>query len=287
MFYSNVFLTNKNTEVILSKQSAANFSIESNNAPAGFGSPTVSLGRTSPTADLVDAFPTKTGMDINATGSGYIAATPYVNRDPRLDYTVFYNGMQWLKRGVETFDGGLDKPPGGSLVQTRTGYYLRKFMGNFATSTSYTNQSHNFIIFRYAEMLLNYAEALNELGLTEEAVNQIKLLRQRATITAGVNGRYGIAANISKDDMRTLIRNERRIELAFEEHRFWDVRRWKIASTVLNGPVYGTKVTKSGSVITYTKVQAANLIFDNKLYYMPIPYNEVVKNTNLIQNPGW
>jgi hypothetical protein len=87
--------------------------------------------------------------------------------------------------------------------------------------------------------------------------------------------------------MREVVRNERRIELAFEEHRFWDVRRWKTAATDLTGPVYGMKITSAGSTLTFQKVQVGTLQFDQKLYHMPIPYDEVIKNTALIQNEGW
>lgn len=285
--FNNVFVTNKNTEVILNKQGATNFSVETNNAPVGFGTPALSNGRTSPTADFVNAFPMNNGLDINAPGSGYNVANPYANRDPRFTSTLFFNGSNWLRRAVQTFDGGLDKP-GGTAVQTRTGYYLRKFMADFSNNTTYTNQYHNFVLFRYAEVLLSYAEALNEVGRTEDAVTQIKAIRARAGIQAGANTRYGIADGISQTDLRTLIRNERRIELAFEEHRFWDVRRWKIAPETLNRTVNGTKITKNAdNSFTYQDVPVANLSFTNKLYHMPIPYSETTKNSKLIQNEGW
>lgn len=285
--FINTFVVNKNTEVILSKQGGTNFSVETNNAPVGFGTPALSNGRTSPTAEFANAFPMNNGLDINAPGSGYNAANPYANRDPRFTSTLFFNGTTWLRRAVQTFDGGLDKP-GGTAVQTRTGYYLRKFMADFSNNTTYTNQYHNFVLFRYAEVLLSYAEALNEVGRTEDAVTQIKAIRARAGIQAGTNTRYGIAEGISQTDLRTLIRNERRIELAFEEHRFWDVRRWKIAPETLNRTVNGTKITKNAdNSFTYQDVPVANLSFTNKLYHMPIPYSETTKNSKLIQNEGW
>ncbi|MES2652486.1 MAG: RagB/SusD family nutrient uptake outer membrane protein [Bacteroidota bacterium] len=285
--FTNIFITNKNTEVILNKQGATNTSVETNNAPSGYGAPAISNGRTSPTEEFVNAFTMRNGLPINDPASGYVAATPYANRDLRLDNTVFYNGMTWLNRAVQTFEGGLDKP-GGVIVQTRTGYYLRKFMANFSTNTTYTNQYHNFVLFRYGEILLNYAEALNEMGRTENAVAQIILLRARAGIAAGTNTRYGIASGISQVDMRTLIMNERRVELAFEEHRFWDVRRWKIAPTVLSGIVNGTKITRSATnVLSYETVPVSTLTFTNKLYHMPVPYSETTKNSKLLQNEGW
>ena len=285
--YNNIFVVKKNTEIILAKQVANNTDIESFNAPIGYGSPAASQGLTSPTQNLVDAFPMNNGLDITNPLSGYSAQAPYLNRDPRLALTVFFNGQTWLRRNVETFEGGKDKP-GGNLVQTRTGYYLRKFMADFATNTTYTNQSHNFPIFRYAEILLNAAEALNELDKTEDAVKRVIDIRKRAGIKAGTDNRYGIKAAISKDELRTLIQNERRIELAFEEHRFWDLRRWKIGESALSGALMGMRITtKTDGTFNYAPVQVGNMVFSKKLYYMPLPYDETLKNPSLIQNEGW
>ncbi|MGE5520187.1 MAG: RagB/SusD family nutrient uptake outer membrane protein [Candidatus Dadabacteria bacterium] len=287
--FASVFTTKKSTEIIFAKQSGNNTGLEYSQSPVGYIiSNSRSQGLTSPTQNFVDAFPMANGMGINETGSGYSASTPYANRDPRLGATVFYNGLQWLNRNVQTSQGGLDKPddPAVAPVQTRTGYYLRKFLGNFATSTSFSNQSHNFPIFRYAEILLNYAEALNELGQVENAVTQIKALRSRAGIAAGTNGRNGIKAGITQLEMRDLIRNERRIELAFEEHRFWDIRRWKIADQAVGTPLFGMNIS-SGTTPTYQQVTVANPVFQNRLYHMPIPYDEITKNPKLIQNEGW
>lgn len=301
--FASVFTTKKNAEIILAKQSPNSFTLESWNAPMGYGTPAASQGLTSPSQNFVDAFPMLNGLPITASNSGYNPQSPYANRDPRLLLSVFANGVttgstttgsRWLGRNVETFDGGRDRP-GGASTQTRTGYYLRKFLGDFTTGSTYTNQSHNFPLFRYAEILLNYAEALNELGRTEDAVTQLVALRRRAGLTAGSNNRFGIPAGISQGEARTLIRNERRIELGFEEHRFWDVRRWKTAETVLSGPLYGVQITRNGagttaSPYTYTYntgVTAATLLWQSRLYYLPLPYDETTKNQNLTQNPGW
>ena len=297
--FPSVFTVKKNSEIILAKQSSNTTTLESWNAPMGYGAPAASQGLTSPSQNFVDAFPTLTGLPIDAAGSGYNAQNPYANRDPRLLFSVFANGVttgsgttgsRWLSRNVETFDGGRDRPTSGN-VQTRTGYYLRKFLGDFTTSTSYSNQSHNFPLFRYAEILLNAAEALNELGRTSEALTILLPLRQRAGITAGTNSRYGIPAALSQSDARAFIRNERRIELGFEEHRFWDLRRWKTAENVLNGPLVGMQITKGGTptvpTYTYTRNTAASMTWQNRLYYMPLPYDETTKNLNLTQNPGW
>lgn len=292
--YAALFTTKKNVEIIFAKQSPNNTTLENFQAPIGYAGTAVSQGFTSPTQNLVDAFPMNNGLQpFNPDGSvnvasGYNPATPYTNRDPRLDVTVFRNGYNWLSRPVETFDGGLDKPNiPGTPIQTKTGYYLRKFLGNFPTGSTYSNQSHNFPIFRYAEILLNYAEALNEVGRVEDAVTHIKSIRARAGIAAGANTRYGIAVGITQDEMRVLIRNERRIELSFEEHRFWDVRRWKTAPVDLAGALYGTRITKTGTMLTFDKIQVATMTFANRLYHMPIPYDETLRNRALIQNEGW
>ena len=293
--FNNVFTVRKNTEIILAKQNTLDFGLETNNAPVGFApNGTQSGGRTSPTQNFVDAFTMRNGLAITDPASGYDPANPYAGRDLRFGATVFYNkattsagdSSRWLSRDVETFEGGRDKP-NSSTIQTKTGYYLRKFLGGFGASQTYSNVSHNFPYFRYAEILLSYAEALNETGQVERAVDQIKLIRARAGIAAGT-GRYGIATGISQAAMRDLIRNERRVELAFEEHRFWDVRRWKIAEQEVSGPLYGMTITKNANgSFSYAKTQVGTMVFSDKLYLMPIPYDETVKNLKLEQNPGW
>lgn len=287
--FASVFTTKMSSEIIFAKQVANNQNLEVNQSPVGYVvSNTRSLGLTSPTQNFVDAFPMANGLGINETGSGYNSATPYSNRDPRLAATVFYNGFTWLGRAVQTFEGGLDKPnnPAVAPVQTRTGYYLNKFLGNFASGTAYSNQSHNFPLFRYAEILLNYAEALNELGQVENAVTQIKTLRARAGIAAGTATRYGIKTGITQAEMRTLIQTERRIELAFEEHRFWDIRRWKILDAVMTTPLTGVRIT-NGTPLTYQSISVLTPAFSSRLYHMPIPYDEIQKNSKLVQNEGW
>ncbi len=286
--FASIFTVKRNTEIILAKQSGNNSTLEVTQSPIGYvSSGTTSQGLTSPTQNFADAFTDTNGVVIGTPGSVYNPTTPYAKRDPRLYVTIFYNGLRWLGgRLVQAYEGGLDKPNTTS-VQTRTGYYLRKFLADFSSSSAYSNQSHNFPIFRFAEVVLSYAEALNEVGRIEDAVTQIKRIRQRAGIVAGTNTRYGIKAGITQAEMRTLIQNERRIELAFEEHRFWDVRRWKIADQALNTTLNGIKITGSGSTLTYQVVPVATAVFQNKLYHMPLPYDETTKNTTLIQNEGW
>ena len=287
--FASVFTSKKSVEIIFAKQSANSTNLEFSQSPVGYLSNNQkSQGLTSPTQDFVDAFPMANGFAINATGSNYSASNPYANRDPRLAVTVFYNGLGWLGRPVQTYEGGFDKPNNMAVsqVQTRTGYYLRKFLGNFTTGTSYSNTSHNFPIFRFAEIVLNKAEALNELNQVEAAVTEIIKVRARAGITAGTPARYGIKVGITQPEMRVLIQNERRIELAFEEHRFWDVRRWKIAPDVYNKVLKGVRITNN-TPLTFQTIDVSKLTWNNRMYHMPIPFSEIAKNPNLVQNEGW
>lgn len=290
--FSAIFLDRRNSEIILNRLRDVNYDIEYNNGPTGFANQGVGLGRTSPTQDLVDAFPMLSGLAINERGSGYAEQNPYANRDPRLAFTVLTNDVTWLNRKLQMYEGGLDKPNTGGRIQTKTSYYLRKFMGNFTTATAYANGPRNYAVFRYAEILLNYAEAQNEYLASPsiDIYNAIRDLRRRAQITEGTTNKFGIKDNMTKAEMREVIKNERRIELAFEEHRFWDLRRWKDAERVLNKTVYGMKITKNdNNTFTFQKgIPVATLSFIYpKMYLYPIPFPEISKNRNLVQNYGW
>ncbi|WP_199140540.1 RagB/SusD family nutrient uptake outer membrane protein [Pedobacter sp. ASV12] len=284
--YANAFLSRTSREVIFAFQAANSNTVEYINSPVGYlANNTVSQGRTSPTQELVDAFEMANGKAITDATSGYNENNPYVNRDPRFYQTIFHNGMTWLGRGVETFDGGRDRP-GGVSTQTRTGYYARKFMGSNTSGTTYASVTHNFPIFRYAEVLLNYAEAKNEASGPDATVYAaVQAIRQRA----GLNP-FALAAGLTQAQMRDVIRHERRVEMAFEEQRFWDIRRWKIAEQVMNRPLTGIRITKNTStgVLSYARVPVITAVFTvPKMYLYPIPYSEMVKNNRLQQNPGW
>lgn len=289
---NDAFLIRRNTEVILAHLNSNNDDLEVNNGPVGYAFPNLANGRTNPTQELVNAFPGLNGRPITDAASLYSPLNPYNNRDPRLKKTVMVNGEAWLNRPVETFEGGLDKP-NNTTRQTRTGYYMRKFLGNFETLDRYGNTPHNYPVFRYADILLGYAEAKNEyLSAPDASVYKVLHdLRLRAGIAKGsVSGySHGLKNVMTKAEMQTAIRNERRLELAFEEHRFWDLRRWKIAETVLNKPLSGMKITKNASgVFDYQEVQVTTIGFSNPgMYFYPIPQSEILKNTNLIQNTGW
>ncbi|RPD41226.1 RagB/SusD family nutrient uptake outer membrane protein [Chitinophaga barathri] len=284
--FKDVFITQNNSEILFFRQGGNNTDIENTNGPVGFAQ--VARGRTNPTQELVDAFPTNTGLPITDPASGYNSNEPYARRDPRLTMSILYNGARWLNVELQTFEGGQHRP-GGAEPGTKTSYYMRKFMGNFENATQYSNTSHDWIFLRYTEVLLNFAEAENEYnGATGEVFQVLKDLRARAGIAAGADGMYGLKENMTPEEMRAIIRNERRIELAFEEHRFWDIRRWKIAQQVYGRALHGMSIIKEGPAFNYNVVEVFKPVFSApKMYFYPIPYDEVVKNDNMRQNPGW
>lgn len=279
--FVNVFVT-RNNERIFSKQGDNNTSVENANGPVGY-STGINNGRTSPTQELVDAFGMANGLPITDPASGYDEENPYAGRDNRFYGTLFYNGALWLNRPVETFEGGADKP-GGIKQQTKTGYYSRKFMGNFEAATNYSSVNHDYILFRYAEVLLNNAEARNEFLASpdQEVYDAVEAIRQRA----GLNP-YRLSTGLTKDAMREIIHNERRKELAFEEHRFYDVRRWKLAETEFNKQLHAMVIYQTGTGTIYQEVPVLKMNFVKKMYLAPIPFFEVLKNPNMVQNPGW
>jgi len=296
--FNDVFVTQAapvgtNTETICWMQVGTGNSVEAANAPVGYTS-AGGNGITSPTQNLVDAYTTDSGLAISAANSHYNPDNPYANRDPRLSLTVFHNGSLWLNRAVQTFDGGLDKP-GGSVQQTKTSYYMRKFMGAFESVSNnppaYSATFHDYIYYRYAGVLLDYAEATNEFaGPTPDVYNVLYALRKRAGVLTGPDNTYGVPQGMTQADMRLAIQNERRVEMAFEEQRYWDIRRWKIAADVYNaGPLYGLDIqVSSGGQTFYNRIPVLTPVFRApQMYLYPIPYSEVIKNGNMVQNPQW
>lgn len=269
MLWRGSIATNNNLEI-------ANF------PPTLFGN-----GRVNPTQNLVDAFPMLNGLPITDPASGYAATNPYANRDPRLRNYVVVNGSTmkntttfiWTKTDNPTSDAVNFLP-----TSTRTGYYLRKLLREDvnANPTSLSSQKHYPVHIRYTEIFLIYAEAANEawgpdgagtVGFSARTV--IAAIRKRAGITPD---NYLASVN-TKEDMRKLIRNERRLELSFEGFRFWDLRRWK---EPLTEPAKGVIINNN----VYTIATVENRQYADFMYYGPIPFTEVLK-ANLQQNRGW
>lgn len=243
-------------------------------------------GRINPTQNLVEAFPMANGYPINHPSSNFNPELPYANRDPRLNLYIVVNGSTFRSTVIRTGTDGGENGIEGSQNATRTGYYLKKLLREDvnANPSSPSDQHHFNTHIRYTEIYLNYAEAANEAwGPTGtgahgySAKDVILAIRKRAGIAQPDN--YVLGIN-DKDAMRTLIRNERRLELCFESHRFWDLRRWKAD---LAEPAKG--ILFNGS--TYTIFTVEERAYDNSyMHYGPIPEKEIVK-FGLIQNKGW
>ena len=184
--------------------------------------------------------------------------------------------------------GGANNPSGAEY--SRTSYYISKFMKDYKTKSEYDSEAlHLWVMYRYGEVLLNYAEALNEYqsAPSQDVYDAIIALRKRAGIDEDDNYGLGALGSINKTDMRKIIQNERRIEMAFEEQRYWDIRRWRIAEEVFEKPLEGLNIQISGAVTTYYKINVLSTTFNVKRYFYPIPYSEVIKNKNMVQNPNW
>jgi hypothetical protein len=293
--YANMFLVNETNEVIFERlftKNANHTHLEIANGPNGYGG----WAGNTPMQNLVDDYEMANGKAITDPTSGYDENNPYAGRDPRFAATILYNGANYRERKVETFiPGGKDSRDGiDNWNTTKTGYYLKKYMNDaYPLQNPWGNAGFQpWIYFRYAEILLNYAEAANEAygpntvpaGATLTARQAVNIVRARP----GVN-MPEIAAGVSQLEMRAAVRYERRVELAFEEHRFYDVRRWKIADITENKPAAGVIITKTATGFTYTpKVALDGRKFETKHYWLPIPRSEIqASGGQLVQNTGY
>ncbi len=217
---------------------------------------------------------------INAA-SGYDDTKMWENRDPRFYATVLYQGVDWGNGTINVILGQRDNPVG-NTNSTPTGYYMRKYIPETILAAEHTQTAYRlWTIIRYAEILLNYAEALNEVqGPCQEVYDALDLVRQRGGITGSVADRTDLT---DQSSMRNFIRKERTVELCFEEHRWWDVRRWNVADKALSRPIYGIEVADDGTV---TRKLAQKRVFEDRMYLYPIPESEEWK-TNIENNPGW
>lgn len=265
-------------EVIFCDRAGNSNDFEIANFPIGY-----KLGNsgTTPSQNLVDAYEDITGLPITDPGSVYDPEDPYANRDPRLHATILTNNSMFYNRPVESFVGGLDGPP--ISHATRTGYYLNKYVNQGLDLETGQTSVHSWIIFRLAEIYLNYAEALNEYAPgNPDIAAYVNEVRARA-------GMPDLPAGLNQGEMRERIRHERRIELAFEEHRIWDLRRWMMAPEVLSAPLEGIQITRNpaDSTFSYQKVIVENRVFRPEMYLYPIPQSEIAIATGLMQNPLW
>jgi SusD family. len=235
-----------------------------------------------PSQELVDSYIMLNGKAIDEAGSGYDEDNPYTGRDPRLDATIVYHGSSFTGKNGTTYVVNTLPGTGDNSIDhadaTTTGYYVRKYYDRTADAAN--NSGLNLILIRYADVLLMYAEAVNELGnMNADIWNKtIRQLRTRAGFTAA--GALDFPA-LSQASLREIIRRERRSELAMEGTRIFDIRRWRTAETVLNGTMHGFKVNGA-----YLEVDRR--VFDaSKHYLWPVPQTEVNLNKNIKQNPNW
>lgn len=281
----NAFLNNvASKELILERREGNQNYFEKTNFPIGYEG-----GNTGncPTQNLVDAYEmSANGLSISEPNSGYNPGNPYAGRDPRLALTILYNTATFKSKQLECWIGGANAAP--KTNATKTGYYLRKYVIEAInlTPSNTTTRQHTWVLFRYGEVLLNYAEAMNEaygpenastLGMT--ALQAVNLIRARAKMPV-------FPAGLTKDQFRTKLQNERRVELAFEDQRFWDVRRWKIGNTTRE--IYGMEINKNADgTYKYTKKLVERRVYEDKMNFYPIPISEIYKNDKLKQNNGW
>ena len=240
-----------------------------------------------PYQNMVDAFQMKNGKDITDPTSGYNPANPYANRDPRMDYTVSRNGILMYKvnSAPTVLYTYLDESNGDGFGQgTPTGYYVNKMCDENVVPNWFNGTQRCYPMIRFGEVLLNYAEALNEFsGPTSDVYAAIELIRKRAGLVP-----FNLPSGLTTEQMRSVIQHERQVELAFEEHRFWDVRRWKIAAQTDNMMMKGMRITNLGSNnFTYEIVNVRQHSFREPMYLWPIPQVEAAKSTDLLQNQGY
>ena len=265
-------------------------------------------GRVNPSQNLVDAFPMRNGRPITDPKSGYDPKNPYANRDLRLDDNILYNGMTFRKTVIITGtypnenDESLDNINYGN-TSTRTGYYLKKLLRDDVSplGSSLVEQQHIYPRIRYTEIFLAYAEAANDAwgpkadptGVGFTAYDVIKAIRGRAGLGTDEYGlplpdgdAYLEECASDQAKMTNLIRNERRIELCFENKRFWDLRRWKMP---LDETVKGVMIDRNDEgELSYTIIDVEERKYDNSYqWYGPIPKGEVLRWSNLKQNKGW
>lgn len=250
-----------------------------------------------PSQNLVDAYEMqKSGKGIHETGSGYDADNPFAGRDPRLAMTIAKNGDKWpaaYKTALQTYEGGINGLP--LVGATPTGYYLRKLCHgdiDLRAKSKKKGDYHTWVTFRMGEFYLNYAEAVFKyLGSATATTSDLPMsanaaidkVRERA-------GMPDFPSNISAGDFWKKYTNERFVELAFEGHRFWDVRRWKEAPTYFKN-IRESKITKNDDGTFTYRIETVTRDWDDKYYLFPIPVSVMLKHQQYgkawEQNPGW
>jgi hypothetical protein len=286
--FASIF-TNKNTKEAIFRVDFAAPDV-THQYDLGYAPPRDAQGNTLvygvPTAELVNEFEMADGSKFSWQNAAQ-AAAPYTNREPRFYATILYNGATWKGRTLNTsttdaIEGFTTFGASGDPKRTVTGYYVRKMLDPTNTTFVQNKSTQSWIEMRYAEVLLIMAEAKAQLGDFATATTYINQLRQKRGLNA-----LSLANN---NQAMAAVEHERKVELAFEGHRFWDLRRWRKAHLLLDNVKFtGHKISPNATGLTYEVVSAdaTNRSFSTKLYYLPIPENEVQLNGALTQIKGW
>lgn len=276
----------QNKEVIFERRMGQRNDFEMANYPITFNG-----GKTGtcPSQNLVNAYEMKDTGEAFDWNNPTHRSNPYDNRDPRLDMTIVTNHSRFNGRTIELWNGGMDGEP---IDKTsKTGYYLRKYVVEDLDFTKNMTAYHQWIYFRLAEIYLNYAEAMNEaygpdykdgkfILSAREAVNKV---RDREDVKMPE-----FPLGMSKENFRNRLRNERFVELAFEDHRYWDIRRWNMAKEHIGGNLEGVKIAINGSSFDYNPFVVEVRTYNTRMDLYPIPEAEIVKSKGkIVQNPDW
>jgi starch-binding outer membrane protein, SusD/RagB family len=299
--YDGLFLTsgNGNNEGILYREY---LTIKKGSTIIGFQGPNyvgarwLSWGGSTPTQELVDDYAMANGLAITDPGSGYNANDPYANREPRFKQSILYNGNTFngevFLSAVGSGNNSIDLS--NSSDNTNTGYCTKKRMDTTVNIFQGGTSAQNYYFYRYAEVLLNYAEAQNEaVGPDASVYAALDEVRTRAKVPTFSQ----VYPGVNQDKMRELIRRERRVELAFEGKRYFDLLRWEIAEVNLNHVMHGMKITPNGPGYKYERIEVISTLpgtpqwtFNkNKNYLLPIPESAIGRNPAMKdhQNPGY
>lgn len=283
---------NNNAEIIFAKQYLGGTNLgggrEGLQGPWIVGGVQRAYGGVDPTQELVDEYLMANGLPISDPLSGYDPQNPYQGREKRFYQSIIFDGSTWLgfemvmKQGVGSRNA---TDLSNTNEATNTGYYLRKGLDpKYAVNGDHRLSSANFVIYRFAEVLLSYAEAQNEASGPDASVHEaVNKVRVRSGLPA-------LKTGISQEQMRTAIHRECRVELAFEEKRWYDLIRLKTAEKYLNGTLHGMKIEQQGGKWVYTVIPAPDggkTFYANKNYVLPIPQSAMNQNSKLVQNPNY
>ncbi|SOD15092.1 RagB/SusD family nutrient uptake outer membrane protein [Pedobacter xixiisoli] len=307
--YQQLFIENNNPEVLFARNSGRDAWMEKCAFPGSLGG----WNGWNPTQGQIDAYEMDNGIapitgyntddsPIINSASGYQEAgyavgneptgrwldgtrNMYVGRDPRFYATINFNGAFFIDRRVQFWQTGADGRGNAGRDYNTTGYLLKKFIDPGVSLTQQRYSLKTWIFFRLGEMYLNYAEALNEAqGPLNGVYTAMNAIRNRA-------GMPSLPTTLTKETMRARIRNERRVELAFETHRYFDCHRWKIAEQTDRAKVYGMNISAGTNLkddnFYQRKVIETRVFQTPKHYLFPIPQDEIDKNASMVQNPGW